>query len=160
VFFKSIHAITCTAQQGAPSGDENSCGGGGTLRTDGDNSFPCQLRAAVARRTYVCHLDLPSGALIEEILAYGNDFDAPGYIEAAVWRTLNTTFGPQYISPTFLGTWQHSSLVNPGFTQPVVTVYLDTDPAHVVDGNYRYDIGIALKGAATFDGLRVKYTIP
>ncbi|MFY1827315.1 hypothetical protein ACN47A_15445, partial [Myxococcus fulvus] len=58
-YYVSIPAIACTAQGTAPSGDSSACSGGGTLRTDGDNLFPCSVRSNATRNTYVCGLELP-----------------------------------------------------------------------------------------------------
>jgi hypothetical protein len=161
-FFKSIHAISCTAQDGAPSGDSSTCGGGGTVRTNGGTDFPCIVRGTIPRSTYACHLDLPSGAQIEEVMFFGLDGIATGYIEAAVWRTNNNTFAPNYFS-SFGGTWQNSGVAaTPGAVS--IPLFLDSSPPHTVDGNFRYVIGFATEGPANLllfaYGARVKYTIP
>jgi hypothetical protein len=161
-FLKSIHAISCTAQRGAPSGDSNTCGGGGTVRTNGDSEFPCMVRATIPRSTYACHLDLPSGAQIEEVIFFGLDGEANGYIEAAVWRTNNNTFSPNYFS-SFGGTWQNSGVAATPFAVGI-PLFLDSSAPHTVDGNFRYVIGFATEGPAGSllfaYGARVKYTIP
>jgi hypothetical protein len=162
-FSKSIHAITCTAQNDAPTGDANGCNGGGTIRTDGSFDFPCVVRASTTRNTYVCHVDLPSGALIDEVTAYGWDGSADGYFEAAIWRNLNTSFSSSYISPTFGGTWQNSGVPDaPGATS--FPIYLNTDSPHRVESNYRYVIGFATKANISAEtvwvhGFRIDYTV-
>ena len=163
-FTFSIPALSCVAQGSDFSGDVNNCGGGGTVRTNGDTSFPCAVRAPTfgVRTTYVCELELPSGAQIDEITAHGYDFTSNGYMEAAVWRTQNTTFGPNYFSPSFAGNWQNSGVAaGPGtFSFPI---YLGTDAPHTVQGNFRYTIGFGLEytsGSLFAYGFQVTYTIP
>ncbi len=163
-FTFSIPALSCVAQGSEFSGDfSNSCGGGGTVRTNGDSSFPCAVRSPSLgqRTTYICELELPNGAQIDEVTAHGFDFSSDGYMEAAVWRTGNTTFAPNYISPTFGGNWQDSGLAaSPGYS--TFPIYLDTDAPHTVQGNSRYTIGFALEystGALFAYGFQVTYTI-
>lgn len=162
-FSKSIRAIACTAQGNAPSGDQNNCSGAGTVRTDGDDVFPCVVHASSTRSTYACHVDLPSGALIDEVIAYGWDSQADGYFEAAIWRSPNTSFGINYFSPTFGGTWQSSGLAaTPGPTS--FSIYLGSDPPHTVLSDNGYVIGFATKkatgGNVWVHGFRIEYTIP
>jgi hypothetical protein len=161
-YYKSISAITCQAQ-GAPTGDTNSCSGGGMLRTDGDNNFPCivRSRAGSVRDTFVCELDLPSGAILKEVRAYGSDNAADGYMEAAVWRTAVGTFGPSPVGPN-LAWFSTGVAAAPGLTS--FTIFATTDPPHTIDGTYRYQIGFALKSGGTATvyalGFRAQYTIP
>lgn len=159
----SISALTCIAQGGDISGDISSCGGGGTLRTNGDSNFPCAVRAQTVgvRSTFICGLELPSGSQINEVTAHGLDFSSDGYMEAAIWRTQNTTFGSNYFSPSFGGAWQNSGIAaTPGsFSFPV---YLASDPPHVVAGNFRYTLGIGLQnttGSLFAYGFQVTYTV-
>lgn len=162
-FTYSIPAIACVAQGGVISGDLSGCGGGGTTRVNGDANFPCVVTNAAGnvRTTYVCEVDLPNGAQIEEVVAHGYDLTANGYLEAAIWRTQNSTFGPNYISPSFAGTWQSSGIAAaPGTTS--FPIYLDTDAPHVVLGDSRYTIGFGLQAAAGTIfayGFEVTYTI-
>jgi len=163
-FTFSIPALTCVGQGGIASGDVQTCGGGGTFRVNGDQNFPCVVRplAGNVRSTYLCELDLPNGALIEEVLAVGLDNSNTGYMEAAIWRTTNDTLGPTYISPTFAGTWQSSGMAAvPGiFSFPI---YLNADPTHPVQGSSRYTIGFGLQAPAETvyaSGFQVTYTIP
>ncbi len=136
------------------------CSGGGTVRTGGGNVFPCIVNGRAATLdTYVCRLDLPSGALIEEIQAYGYDSSNASYFEAATWATANDTFGPTYYS-NFAGTWQNSGLAAaPGTTSfPIFT--LGTTP-HAVLSTSRYVIGFATYGTSIMAyGFRVRYTMP
>ncbi len=160
-FFLSIPATTCTPQGTALSGDALGCSGGGTTRTDGDSSFPCTVKARTVRDTYLCHLNIRQGAIIEEILAYGIDTSGTGYMEAAVFRTGDNTFAPTYFS-NFSGTWQNSGLAaTPStFSFPIMTFGAGT---HTVLANNRYTIGFAVKdGAQSVQafGFRVRYTIP
>jgi hypothetical protein len=162
--YLSIAAITCAPQGAALPGDSGSCSGGGTMRTDGDSGFPCSVRGRVTRDTYVCPLALPTGAVIEEILAYGYDFAPTGYVEAAVWRVADTSFAPNYISG-FGGQWQSTGLAfNGGGTSfPIFTL---AQPAHIVAQSYRYVIGFATKttnpstNPVEAYGFRVRYHVP
>jgi hypothetical protein len=159
-FTKSIHPITCMPQGGAPTGDGALCGGGGTLRTDGNTDFPCQLRGTATRSTYVCQIDLPSGAQIVEVRVLGVDPSATGYVEASVWRTANTTFAPTYISPSFAGTWQNSGVAFAGgaFNFPA---YLSTDAPHTVIGTSRYVVGLGVFATnVAVNAIQLTYTIP
>ena len=165
-FSKSIHAITCVAQGGKISGDtystDGSCAGGATVRTNGDSFFPCAINGDTTRTTYACHVDLPSGILIDQVTAYGMDVVDDGYFEAAIWRTGNTTIVANYISPTFAGTWQNSGVAaSPGITS--FPIYLDSDPPHTVAAGYRYTIGFAAEaptgGNLQVYGFEINYTI-
>ena len=161
-FSKSIAAISCSAQGGATSGDVNNCAGGGTSRTDGDSNFPCMVRGGATRITYACHVDLPSGALIEGVTAYGWDTSTDGYFEAAIWRSQNTAFGINYFSPTFGGTWQNSGIAATPGLGASFPIYLDTDDPHTVEAEYRYIIGFAAKktsGDIGVFGFRIDYII-
>jgi hypothetical protein len=159
-FTKSIHAITCMAQEGAPIGDTSFCLGGSTIRTDGDAAFPCLLRGTATRSTYVCPIDLPSGAQINEIRVFGRDTSATGYVEASVWRTANTTFAPSYISPSFGGTWQNSGVAFAGGSVNF-PVYLSTDAPHTVIGTSRYVVGLGVFTTGVWvETVQLTYTIP
>jgi hypothetical protein len=118
--------------------------------------------AGGVRSTYVCELDLPSGAQINEIMAYGLDNTNNGYMEGAVWRTQHGSFASNYFSPTFAGNWQSSGLAATPFVFNF-PVYTAADPPHVVDGNYRYTIGLGVKnnggGSMLPYGFSVTYTI-
>src|SRR5207237_3794530 len=105
----SIPALTCMPQGTALPGDSSNCSGGGTTRTDGDNLFPCLLRSRSTRDTYVCPLGLPTGAVIQEIIAYGQDSSSSGYMEAAVWRSPDNGVALDYFS-SFGGVWQTTGL--------------------------------------------------
>jgi hypothetical protein len=158
--YLSIPAIGCIPQGTAVPGDGNDCGGGGTLRTDGDQSFPCEVRGrAGIRDTYVCPLALQTGAVIDAVTAYGSDFSATGYLEAAIWRVADGSFAPNYISG-YGGTWQTSGVAFAGgYTS--FPVFLLGQPAHTVAMGYRYMIGFAVRETnVTFDSFRVQYHIP
>ncbi len=157
--YHSISALTCAPMGSAPNPPDGLCSGGGTLRTSGGNSFPCSVggRAATVD-TYVCQIDLPSGALIEEILAYGADYDAASYMEASTWRTVDSTFAPTYYS-NFAGTWQNSGLAAaPGSVSfPIFTF---GTAAHAVLASNRYTIGFATMGSGVYVyGFRIRYRL-
>lgn len=160
-YYMTIPAITCTPAF-AGGGLRESCSGGNTLRTDGDASFPCAVHSNPQRETYVCHLPLPSGAVIEEILAFGLDWSPSAYMEAALWRTADTTFGPEYVPP-YGGSWRNSGVPFQSGTFSFA-VYPNVQP-HTVAAGYRYTIGFALKdapnssGSVTAYGFRVRYSI-
>lgn len=162
-FTYSIPALSCVAQGGVFSGDTASCSGGGTTRVNGDANFPCVVRNAGpgVRTTYICEVELPNGAEIDQVVAHGYDLSATGYMEAAIWRTANNTFAPSYISPTFAGAWQSSGLAAAPGTMSF-PIYLATDAPHPVLGNSRYTIGFGMEAAAgtiyTY-GFEVTYTI-
>jgi len=166
-FYKSIDAMTCMPQgMGLPTGDSfgsNSCSSSGTVRTDGDTSFPCVVRSRTTRDTYICNLDLPSGAIIQEIIAYGYDVSSDGYMEAAVWRTPNTTWGggTGYISG-FGGVWQSSGIaLSSG--QVSFPIFSLSHPAHAVLQDSRYIIAFALRAQTNYVwalGFRIRYAIP
>lgn len=154
-FTKSISALSCTVQGNFPSGDEAECLGGGTSRTDGDQLFPCVLRAVATRHTYVCDLDLPTGAVLNSVSVSGLDSANNGYFEAAVWRTQSATFGPEYLSS---GTWSTTGVAAvPGTT--TITPFTGT---HTIADNYRYVVGLGTKsasGTVFVYGVRIQYTI-
>jgi hypothetical protein len=160
-YYMTIPAITCTAAF-AGGGLRENCSGGNTLRTDGDATFPCTLHSSPQRETYVCHLPLPSGAVIEEILAYGLDWSPSAYMEAALWRTADNTFGPEYVPP-YGGGWRNSGIP---FQSGIFNfaVFPNVQP-HTVAVGYRYTIGFALKdapnsyGNVMAYGFRVRYSI-
>lgn len=156
--YLNIPATSCATFGAVPT--EN-CSGGGTLRTDGDGNFPCTLPSRPVRDTYICALELPSGAAIEEIIAYGMDFDPTGYFEAAVWNTDNGTFGPSYFS-SFGGTWQSSGVAfNGGPTS--FPIFSASQAPHTVLPNARYTIGFATKAPSSnsiiMHGFRVRYSL-
>lgn len=162
-FTLGISALSCVAQGGEFSGASTNCLGGGTIRTNGDTNVPCSVRAPLgSRTTYICELELPTGARIDEITAHGSDFSSDGYMEAAVWRAPHGSFGVQYVSPSFEGNWQNSGVAAaPGlFSFPI---YLDTDAPHQILSPYRYMIGFGLErqdnANVTAYGFQVTYTI-
>lgn len=157
-YYLNIPATSCTTFGAVPV---EQCGGGGTVRTDGDANFPCTLPSRPVRDTYICALELPSGAAIQEIIAFGMDFDAAGYFEAAVWNTDNGTFGPTYFS-SFGGTWQSSGVAfNGGPTS--FPIFSASSTPHTVLPNARYTIGFATKapssGSIIMHGFRVRYAL-
>ncbi|NVB39325.1 hypothetical protein G6O69_15890 [Pseudenhygromyxa sp. WMMC2535] len=159
----SIPALSCVAQGGAISGDLNGCEGGTTTRANGDSEFPCAITAEApdVRTTFICPLELPSGAKINSVTAHGYDDSSDAYMEAAIWRTSNAHFAPDYFSPSFEGQWQSSGLAStPGaFSFPV---YLNTDPAHTVSAGYRYTLGFGLEYSTMTVlafGFEVTYTV-
>jgi hypothetical protein len=138
---KSISAMACIGL-GAPAGEASQCSGGFMLRTDGDQLSPCVLNARTTRDTYVCELDLPSGAQITNITAYGYDSVSNGYMEALVWRFLNNSFGASLFS-NFGGTWQSSGVAFAG--GDVNFPIFNAATPHTVQAGYRYVIGLGLK---------------
>jgi len=159
-FFINIPAITCRGTV-PPVGQVDTCSGGGTVRTDGDQSWPCVVNAQPVRDTYICPLVLPDNALIEEVRAYGYDAANAGYFEAAIYNTDNSTFGPTYFS-NFGGNWQTSTLAYDGGNVDMPIFTLGTPP-HQVNPNARYTIAYGLRtsnGAVFAYGFRVRYTIP
>ena len=72
--------------------------GGSVQRVQAGSSFPCVVRGTTTLQTYLCELDLPDGAQLDEIIASANDTTATGYYEAAVYRTIYTSVGPNFIS--------------------------------------------------------------
>jgi hypothetical protein len=153
----NIPAISC-----APFGAQpfETCFGGGTVRTDGDEKFPCAINGFSERDTYICPLVLPAGAAIQEIIAFGMDFDPVGYFEAAVWRTANTTFAPTYFS-SFGGKWRSSGKGFDGGPTSF-SIFKATTPPHSILPNSRYTIGFATKapsGAIIMHGFRVRYAL-
>jgi hypothetical protein len=157
-FYMSIAAIACVPMGAAPNPSDTSCSGGGTVRTNGSASFPCAVYGRVGTvDTFICRLDRPSGALIDEIVAYGYDNDATGYFEASTWRTGDATFGITYYS-NFAGTWQNTGIAAaPGATSfPIFTF---GTPAHTVLANNKYTIGFATYGNARVYGFRIRYRL-
>ncbi|WP_141323107.1 hypothetical protein [Myxococcus sp. AB025B] len=160
-YYVSIPAIACTPQGTAAAATTGQCSGGGTLRTDGDNLFPCTVNANATRNTFVCGLDLPNGAQIQEVIAYGLDYSTAGYFEAAIWSTGDTTFAPTYFS-SFGGTWQSSGVAfNGGFTS--FPIFSASQPAHTVTVGNRYTIGFGTRdpnASVNFYGFRARYFLP
>lgn len=170
-FFRHIDAQTCVPQGHSNIGDKNgssnsSCTTTNTVRTNGSDHLPCIVRADnLVLQTWVCDLALPSGALIEEVILYGNDNDPLGYFEGAVWRSSSTSFSIGYVS-SFGGVWQSSGVATAttGTTITAVPLFLDSASSHTVSTNYSYSVGIAMyKGPSSaglwLNGVRVKYTI-
>ncbi|GEN10479.1 hypothetical protein SAMN05443572_103351 [Myxococcus fulvus] len=157
----SIPAITCTVQGNLPSGDTMPCLSGATVRVDGDQEVPCQVRGVTARRTYICALNLPAGTQLQEVIAYGMDYSTQGYFEAAIWRTQDAGFAPTYIS-SFGGTWQSSGMAfNAGYVN--FPIFPATQPAHTILAGERYVIGFAARDPNEFTwvgGFRVNYYQP
>lgn len=161
-FTMSITALTCTAQGGHLSGDTSSCGGAGMQRVDGDQSFPCVVRARNVRDTWVCPLNLPVGAQISNITAYGYDQANDGYLEALVWRINTTTLVGTDNFSNFGGTWQSSgtAFASGQFSLPIFSAGVP----HTVAGNFQYVIGFGMKSPTNqtiyAEGFRVTYTVP
>lgn len=158
-YYKAIDAVTCT-RYGA-IGQVSGCSGGGTTRTNGSSTVPCMASSTdSAVKDYVCELDLPNGAILEEILFHGWDGDSAGYFEAGVWRAHYTTFGPAaYLSSGFGGQWQSSGVTFSG-GNAVVPIFSTSDIPHTMDNqNYRYRIGFAMSGNQRAYGFRVRYRI-
>lgn len=157
----SIPAITCVHQGSAPPPAPMTCGGGGTLRTDGDNTFPCAVNSNATLNTYVCGLNLPSGAQIQEAIAYGYDSSTVGYFEAAIWSTADATLAVSYFS-SFGGTWQNSGVAfNSGYSS--FPIFSASQPAHTVVAGNRYVIGFATRDPIQSNlvfGFRVRYSLP
>jgi len=109
----------------------------------------------------LCHVDLPSGSLIDQVTAHGDDDSSDGYYEALIWRQTGTFPFPDPISTTFAGTWQNSGVAaTPSYGS--FPIYLDSDAPHVVDGDYNYTIGFATKaptGSVKIYGFTIDYTI-
>jgi hypothetical protein len=160
----TIHAITCEPQGTALPGDSNNCGGGGTVRTNGTQNYPCQVRSRTVLDTYVCPIHIPSGASITAIQAYGWDFDTTGYFEAAAWYVFSGTFAVTYLSSSLGGTWQNSGVAFSG-GQANFPILKSTDTPVLVDGTRRYVIGFATispggAGNVQVEGFQVSYTVP
>ena len=99
-----------------------------------------------------------AGAELDEVNLYGTDSSATAYYEGAIYRQSNTSFGTSAISPSYGGTWQNSGIAATGTN--TVNLYSNSDPAHVMDSNYRYVMAIATEGSGSnLYGLRVTYTI-
>ena len=93
-------------------------------------------------------------------MAVGQDNSTSGYFEAAIWRWASS-FGPQYVSPTFGGTWQSSGVAGTLPAGGSFPVYLASDPPHTVVSAAGYVIGFGLLGTSVAAyGFRVNYTIP
>ncbi|MFY2564091.1 hypothetical protein ACN469_41255 [Corallococcus terminator] len=157
----SIPAITCTPQDNIPSGNPDICISGATVRTDGDQDVPCMVRGGTTRRTYACALNLPAGAQLQEVIAYGMDYSTLGYFEASIWKTPDAGFTPSYIS-TFGGTWQSSGIAfNGGYAS--FPIFPATQPPHTVLAGERYVIGFATRDPNEFTymgGFSVNYYLP
>ena len=159
-FYWAISALTCEFQDGVAQ--PSLCVGGTTVRTDSSDSFPCTRFANSTLSTYACNVDLPDGAVIEEIRASGLDGSGTGYVEAAVYRLPRTGgFGPTYLSSGFGSSWQASgaAFAAGAFDFPIFAL---TDTEHVVDAqDYRYQIAFGLIGDGTVHayGFRVRYRI-
>lgn len=157
-YYINIPATTCIPYGATPG---PFCLGGGTVRTDGDSSYPCAIASRPTLDTYMCPVILPSGASIQEITAYGSDSDAQGYFEAAVWHTKNTTFTATYFS-SFGGTWRSSGVAFSGGTTNF-SLFDASQPAHTVLPDARYTIGFGLKSSiynsVMVHGFRVRYAL-
>ena len=154
-----IPAITCVPQTDVELGTARYCGGGGTSRTEGSTGFPCGITGSPTLEDYACPVTLPGGAEIEEVRVYGRDPDANGYFEAAIWRSNLGSFSPDYFA-SFGGEWQSSGV---SFSSGAVNtvIFPSTDPPHIVDPNYRYQVGIGLKGTSNLRvyGVQITYSI-
>jgi hypothetical protein len=159
---KTISALTCIAQGGAFSGDTNTCGGGGMVRTDGDSNFPCVVRARTVRDTWLCNLDLPPNSQITNITAYAYDLANDGYMEALVWRVNATTLVGNDNFSNFGGAWQSSGTAFAA-GQTSFPIFSSVTP-HTVSGNHHYVIGFGMKSPTNqtlyAEGFRVTYTTP
>jgi hypothetical protein len=160
--YLSIPAITCIPQGTAIPGDRLGCSGGGMLRTDGDADSSCWPRSRIVRDTYICHLPLPSGAILEEIIANGFDYSPVGYLEAAVWAGRDSD-GAIWFPSAFSGTWQNSGIsFNAGHVS--FPIFRSSDLPHTIQpGNY-YMIGFGLKSPdmdnmVFAQSFRVRYTL-
>ena len=156
--YLSISAIACMPQSPALPGDTGLCTGGGTVRVDGDGTFPCAVRGRPSRDTYVCDLPLPSGAVLEEIVAYADDFSNTGYVEANVWYSAGGSFVPVYFAPGG-GTWQSTGVANASGPTSFTLMTVD-QPSHTLVPGGMYKLGFGIKApnqTVSFYGFRVRY---
>jgi hypothetical protein len=145
--------------QGPPGpnpGTYSTCSGGGVTRTNGSNVFPCLVapRSGGALDTYMCNVNVPAGATITEVLAYGFKSGSNGYFEASVFGFPVNSFGPVCWSSNAC-TWLSSN----GLPDGNVTLTLHTGN-HTVQSTTRYVIGFAMTsttGALFGYGFRVAY---
>jgi hypothetical protein len=121
------------------------------VRADGTSSFPClvQPRNDGVLTTYMCPVDVPAGANITSVQAYGYRGSNPsGYFEASVHSFGASTFAPTCWSSNAC-VWQKTTGLPVGNT----TLTLHSG-SHTVDAASRYVIGFALKG---FNGSEYAY---
>jgi hypothetical protein len=161
-FIMQVNAMTCTRENGTAT--IQVCENIVHVRTDGDNSYPCALvPTSAVRETFLCDLNVPDGALIEEIVVYCHDQSVGGYCEGAVWQTRWTSIGTVPISPSYGGTWQNSG---PSGTPGEISfpIYASADPPYLVDTDVnRYLVGLGIKasgGTVRLYGFHVRYRIP
>jgi hypothetical protein len=142
---------------GPNPGTYSTCSGGGVTRADGSNSFPCLMvpRSGGALDTYMCEMKVPSGATVDEVLAYGYRSSSNGYFEASAFGFGTGTFAPTCWSSKAC-TWQSTSALPAGNT--VMTLHTGTSVT--IDPNTRYVIGFGLKASSGTEfayGFRVHY---
>jgi hypothetical protein len=156
----TLSAMNCIAQGGAFSGDIQSCGGGGHMRVDGDQAFPCVTRARTVRDTWLCPFTLPPNSVITSIVASVYDTASDGYMEALPWRIDGIQYVGHDLFGNFGGVWQTSGTA---FNSGVKTFSI-FNGAHTVFGNYQYVIGFGMKSPSGqtihANGFRISYTVP
>jgi hypothetical protein len=161
VRYLHVSALTCIGQGGITSGDAASCSGGGMVRTNGSSTFPCIVRGRTTLDTYLCPVNLPTGASIEEVVLTGYDSSTDGYVEGIVYRSSSTSVGPSFIAPTG-GNWQNSgTAAAPGTVS--VTLFPSSATPHTVASGYQYVVGFGLlqpSGTVWGYGFYIRYTLP
>lgn len=158
-FTISVDAETCVLRSQADDSG-TACTGGGTSRTEGGTQVACLRQGeADVLQELVCPVPIRSGAVIEEVRLYGTDNASDSYVEAGIYRHNQTSFGVNYISSGFGGSWQTSGLAEtPGTVD--IPIFSTADTPHEVEEGFRYKVGVGLKGgSARFYGLRFQYRI-
>jgi hypothetical protein len=126
-------------------------------RTNGSQAFPCLVRShpSGSLDTYVCNIPVPTGAFIEEVLAYGNHSGTTGYLEAVAFGQPTTSFGTTCWASTACA-WQTSQGM-PATGGVTLTLH---SGSHAVSAGTRYLIAFALTapaGTVRAYGFRVRY---
>lgn len=161
-FTKSLSPLFCQPMSPTDVATRKTCGFGGVYRTDGDVNAPCELGSRPQRDTYVCELDLPVGAVIQEITLHGYDNNPTGYFEGFVYRMKSRPFGYEFVSG-YAGVWQSSGVAYSGGAAHV-SLFSTTHAPHTVASGWRYLIGLATKmgtdwHSVTVEGISVVYSL-
>jgi hypothetical protein len=161
-FIVQVNAMTCARENGTAT--IQVCENVEHVRTDGDHAYPCAVTSTSGiRETFLCDLNVPDGAQLEEIVVYCHDQSVGGYCEGAVWQTRWTSIGTVPISASYGGVWQNSG---PAGTPGEISfpIYASTDPPYTVDTDVnRYLVGLGIKapaGIVRMYGFHVRYRIP
>lgn len=155
--YLTISALDCVPQGTITPAAYWTCNSFNTRTTLGQQ-HPCYIagRPAVVD-TYVCNLDLPSGSIITQVLAYGGDYGATGYFEANIVRQAWPSFGTIFPLPT----WATSGVAATG-TTTLTVLDASTVPATLAidTATSRYFLAFAVQESTTmFHGFRVQYTL-